>query len=168
MKLRLYFLFPDDAAARRAVADLGTNGVATDQIHTVARDGVDVSGLPPATAPQRRDTLRRLDHGLWYGNLVVFTLAVATLIAGWALGSTLAWVLALVVMLLTVGGGAWFALRLPSVHLDEFRAALAHGEILLMVDVSSDCVESIEELMLRVHPEAVPGGGSWTPNAFGI
>jgi len=168
MKRRLYFLFSDTAAARRAVADLGTNGVATGQIHTVARDGVDVSGLPPATAPQRRDTLRRLDRGLWYGNLVVFTLALATLIAGWALGNTLAWVLALAVMLFTLGGGALFAMRLPGVHLDEFRAALGHGEILLMVDVSSDCVESIEELMHRVHPDAVPGGSSWIPNAFGI
>lgn len=168
MKRRLYFLFPDADAARRAVADLGTNGVATRQIHAIARDGVDLGGLPPASAAQRRDTLCRIERGLWNCNLAVFALAAALLVAGLALDNTLAWMLALVVMLLTFGGGTLFALRLPSVHLDEFRAALAHGEILLMVDVSRDCVESIEELMLRVHPEAVPGGSSWTPNAFGI
>lgn len=168
MKRRLYFLFPDAAAARRAVSDLGANGVANDRIHTIARDGVDVSGLPPATARQRRDTLCRLERGLWNCNLAVFALALATMTAGWAFGNALVWVPALAVMLLSVGGGALFALRLPSVHLDEFRAALGHGEILLMVDVSRECVESIEELMLRVHPAAVPGGSSWTPNAFGI
>ena len=168
MKRRLYFLFPDAITARRAVADLGTNGVATDRIHTIARGDVDVSGLPPATAAQRRDTLCRLDRGLWNCNLAVFALALAVMLAGWALGNMLVWMPALLVMLLSVGGGALFALRVPSVHMDEFRAALAHGEILLMVDVSRECVESIEELMLRVHPEAVPGGSSWTPNALGI
>ena len=168
MKRRLYFLFPDATTARRAVADLGTNGVATGQIHAIARDDVDTTGLPPATAPQRRDSLCRIDRGLWNCNLAVFALALVILMVGWAFGSTLVWMPALVVMLLSVGGGALFALRLPSVHLDEFRTALAHGEILLMVDVSRDCVESIEELMLRVHPAAVPGGSSWTPNAFGV
>lgn len=168
MKRRLYFLFPDTVTAQRAVADLTANGVDTRQIHTVARDRVDVSGLPPATVAQRRDVLCRIERGLWNCNLALFALAVVMLVAGWALGNTLAAVLGLVIMLLTFSGGALFALRVPSVHLDEFRAALAHGEILLMVDVSRDCVESIEELMLRVHPEAVPGGSSWTPGAMGI
>lgn len=168
MKRRLYFLFPDAASARRAVADLDANGVATEQMHAVAHDGVDVSGLPPATGPQRRDTLCRLERGLWNCNLALFALALAVMLAGWAFGNALVWVPALAVVLVSVGGGALYALRVPSVHLDEFRAALAHGEILLMVDVSRDCVESIEELMLRVHPAAVPGGSSWTPNAFGM
>lgn len=168
MKRRLYFLFPDPATARRAVADLTANGVAMEQMHTVARDGVDVSDLPPATAAQRRDLLCRIERGLWNCNLAVFAVALALLVAGWAFDNTLVWVPALAVMVLTVGGGALFALRVPGVHLDEFRAALAHGEILLMVDVSRDCVESVEELMLRLHPEAVPGGSSWTPDAFGV
>jgi hypothetical protein len=34
--------------------------------------------------------------------------------------------------------------------------------------VSRDCVESVEELMERVHPEVVPGGSSWTPGVMGI
>ena len=53
-------------------------------------------------------------------------------------------------------------------HLDEFHAALQHGELLLVVDVSRDCVEDVEELMRRRHPEAVTGGSAWTPDAFGV
>jgi pheromone shutdown protein TraB len=57
---------------------------------------------------------------------------------------------------------------MPMVHLDEFHDALRHGELLLMVDVSRDCVEDVEELMRRRHPEAVTGGSVWTPDAFGV
>ena len=53
-------------------------------------------------------------------------------------------------------------------HLDAFHAALQHGELLLVVDVSRDCVEDVEELMRRRHPEAVTGGSAWTPDAFGV
>jgi len=51
---------------------------------------------------------------------------------------------------------------------DEFHEALRHGELLLMVDVSRDCVEDVEELMRRRHPEAVAGGSGWTPDVFGV
>jgi hypothetical protein len=57
---------------------------------------------------------------------------------------------------------------LPTIHLDEFHEAIRHGELLLMVDVSRDCVEDVEELMRRRHPEAVTGGSVWTPDAFGV
>lgn len=57
---------------------------------------------------------------------------------------------------------------MPTTHLDEFHEALRHGELLLMVDVSRDCVEDVEELMRRRHPEAVNGGSGWTPDAFGV
>ena len=72
------------------------------------------------------------------------------------------------VMIASLVGGALFALRLPATHLDEFREALHHGELLLMVDVSRDCVEDVEELIRRRHPEAVAGGSAWTPDAFGV
>jgi cobalamin biosynthesis protein CobD/CbiB len=168
MKRRLYFLFSDNGQARTAVADLTGIGVDAGHMHVVARPGVDVSGLPPATERQRRDVLKRLDKTLWGGNLVLFGAAFAALILAMLFGNIVGMVLASAVLIASFTGGALFALRLPATHLDEFHEALRHGELLLMVDVSRDCVEDVEELLRRRHPEAVAGGSGWTPDVFGV
>ena len=168
MKRRLYFLFSDTGQARTAVADLDGLGVDAGHMHVLARPGTDLSGLPPATERQRRDILKRLEQTLWGGNLVLFGIAFAGLVLAVVFGSVIGMVLAVAVMITSFVSGALFALRMPTVHLDEFNEALRHGELLLMVDVSRDCVEDVEELMRRRHPEAVTGGSGWTPDAFGV
>jgi len=168
MKRRLYFLFSDTGQARTAVADLDGLGVDPGHIHVLARPGTDLSGLPPATDRQRRDTLKRMENTLWGGNLVLFGIAFAGLFLAAVFGSVIGMVLAVAVMIASVVSGALFAMRLPTIHLDEFHEAIRHGELLLMVDVSRDCVEDVEELMRRRHPEAVTGGSVWTPDAFGV
>jgi hypothetical protein len=168
MKRRLYFLFPDAEQAHRAVADLDSLGVDRAHMHALARPDVDLGDLPPATTRQQRDFLMRIERGLWDGNLLLFALAGIGLIVAAVLGNTLGVVAAAIVMLASFLGGAWFAMSVPDVHLEEFRSALQHGEILLLVDVSRDCVQDVEELMVRRHPEAVPGGSGWTPDRFGV
>jgi cobalamin biosynthesis protein CobD/CbiB len=168
MKRRLYFLFSDTGQARSAVADLDGLGVDPEHMHVLARPGTDLSGLPPATERQRRDVLKRLDKTLWGGNLVLFGVAFAVLILAMVFGNAVGMVLAMAVMIASLTAGALFAMRLPSIHLDEFHEALHHGELLLMVDVSRDGMEDVEELMRRRHPEAVAGGSGWTPDVFGV
>jgi len=168
MKRRLYFLFPDPESARVAVTDLVANGVDRQHMHALARPGIDIGNLPPATARQHRDLLGRLERQAWNGNLLLFALAIAGLIASAVFGSMIGVVVAVIVMLASFAGGAWVAGFVPDIHLDGFRTAIAHGEIVLMVDVSRDCVEDIEELMRRRHPEALDSGSGWTPDAFGV
>ena len=76
--------------------------------------------------------------------------------------------LAIIVMLVTFVGGTLFAYQVPDAHLVEFRGALAHGDIVLLVDVPRRRHGEIEELMRRRHPEAVPGGSSWTIDGISI
>jgi hypothetical protein len=168
MKRRLYFLFSDTAQARRAVADLHGLGVDPSHLYVLARSDIDLSGLPPATDRQRHDILKRLEQTLWGGNLMLFGTAFAGFVLSVVFGNVIGMVLALAVMIASFTGGTLFALHMPTVHLEEFHEALRHGELLLMVDVSRDCVEDVEELMRRRHPEAVAGGSVWTPDAFGV
>jgi len=168
MKRRMYFLFPDTDRARVAVNDLKGLDVAPEHIHTIARADIDLAGLPAATNPQRHDALAQIENGLWRGNLLVFVLATVGLIAAAAAGAVVWMLLALLVMAVTVTGGAWFAMSIPPTHIDEFRQALEHGEILLLVDVSRDCVDEIQALMEVRHPEAVVGGNGWLPGVPGI
>jgi hypothetical protein len=53
-------------------------------------------------------------------------------------------------------------------HLDEFHGALAHGEIVLMVDVPRQRVAQVEELVRQQYPEAMPGGAGWTIDASNL
>ena len=70
------------------------------------------------------------------------------------------------VMLISFLLGEEFTRRVPDVHLSEFRDALRHGEILLMIDVPVTKVERFEALVHRHHPEAVTGGVGWHIDAL--
>ena len=71
-------------------------------------------------------------------------------------------------MIISFVGGALYSLRVPEVSLTEFRDALAHGEVLLMVDVPVRQVASIEHCIGHHHPTGVAGGSNWTMGLFGI
>ena len=168
MHRRLYFVLPDAGHARAAAADLRAAGLDDAHLHALAREGTDLAGLPPASPRQRIDTLGRAERWLWNANLALFALALAGLAWALAAGAALAVAVALAVMVATVTAGYLFVQRLPHTHLEEFRQALAHGEVLLMVDVPAGRVAEIEALMRRRHPEAVPGGATWTVDALGV
>ncbi len=165
---RLYLLFPGRKFADQAVADLQALGADREHIHTVAKQGVDVTGLPAATVRQKNDLLARLDHWFWDLNLLLFFFALALFAIavwltswGWAAG----WLL---VMGLTFLLGNHFAKHVPHAHMTECQTALRHGEILLMVDVPRWRVATVEKAIRRQHPEVEVGGVSWALDALGV
>ncbi len=166
MKRRLYFLFPDADHTRIVIDELHEAGIDTKHMHAMARDGVDVQSLPPATARQRRDVCCRVENLLWNANLVVFGIALAALaFAAWQSSWTGA-LAALTVLAATFFVGERFAATIPRAHLHEFREAIAHGEVLLMVDVPPERVAEVEDIVHRRHPEAVVGGVGWSVEAL--
>lgn len=168
MKRRLYFLFPDELHARHAV-DTMLDEIDLDarRIHALARGEGGVARLPHPTLQQRHDTAGRAETLLWNGNLALFGIALLLFIVALFNGAAVWSVLLLALMIATFTAGFLFTSRVPRVHLDEFRDALAHGEILLMLDVPRARVREIEDYMRRRHPEAVAGGVSWSVDAFG-
>ncbi len=167
MKRRLYFLFPDTAQARSAVDDLAWHGIGKRHIHAVARDGVDLEGLPKASAWQRRDLIHHLERVWWNTNLTVFFLALFGLLIG-VLNAAAVWsmtMLALMIATLILGV---LETGLPNVGLDELHDALRHGEVLLLVDVPQTSVADVESFLHSHHPTATPGGVSWTIERFGM
>jgi hypothetical protein len=165
---RLYFIIPDETQAAQVVHDLETAGVSVQHIHAVAGRGITLTRLPPATERHRKDAGSRLERLAWSGNLALFALAAVGLIASLAGSSLVGGTLSVVSMMVTLAAGSLFALRVPDTHLDEFRGALSHGDVLLMVDVPKRRVAEIEELINRRHHEATPGGVGWTIEALGI
>jgi len=161
MLRRLYFLFPDPSKATVVIAELSRHGIDRRRMHVLSRSNSDLGNLPPVGVHQGRDRARRLETLLWDGNLALFFLALALLLVALYLG----WPLIAVVMAAAMAVTFLLGLRatwLPDVHLDEFRDALSHGEVLLMVDVPKGRVAEIEDRVHRRHPEAAVGGVGWS------
>jgi hypothetical protein len=168
MNRRLYFLLPDQNHALSVVNELVQSSIDLDQIHALAGPGVQVDALPVATEAQQRDVARRYEKILWNSNLVIFGAAAGVLVTILASTGPAAWILAPLTVML---GTFLFGLRLtriPDVHLDEFRDAIAHGEILLMVDVPLEKVPDVEYRVHHHHPEAAIGGVGWSLDRAGI
>lgn len=164
---RVYVAFPYAGQARRVVAELEAAGVARNKIHTIAKPGVDIAGLPVANRAQRGDQVLLWERLFWDGNLGLFVVALAA--AGLALyAGALAWAaVAATVAAATVVMGERFAVKLPHGHLGDVRVPLARGEVVLLVDVPRHRVREIEALIGH-HPEASIGGVGWTIVSAGI
>lgn len=164
---RIYVAFPNVGQARRVVAELEAAGVARNQIHTIAKPGVDIVGLPVANRAQRGDQVWLWERAFWDGNLGLFVVALAA--AGLSLytGAFGWFAVATAVAAASFVMGKRFAVRLPHGHLADVRAPLARGEVVLLVDVPRQRVREIESLIGH-HPVASIGGVGWTIVSAGI
>ena len=168
MNRRLYFLIPDRTHALTVVDELAQEGIGTENMHALSGQSRQLDGLPGPSLRQYNDAASHLESLLWTANLISFVAAlgiffVLLVTTGWSV-----WLLVpAAIMMANFLAGLRFT-RLPNTHLDEFRDAMAHGEILLMVDVPERQVASIENLVHQRHPEATVGGVSWGTPAFGL
>jgi len=168
MYRRLYFLIPDRLHALSVVDELSRLGIDTEHIHALADPRTRTDGLPHATRRQKDDAGSRLERLFWNGNLISFVLAFGSLIF-LLITHNLTWwlLLPITVMAANFIAGLKFS-NMPKTHLGEFRDALAHGEILLLVDVPEARVADIEHSVHRHHPEAAIGGVGWGTGALGL
>jgi len=167
MLRRLFFLFPKEEDAVPLVNELTYRGIERRYIHAVSRVQP-LRALPKATRMQENDIAFSIDKLIWNSNLVLFVLSLMGILVSLFIGNILYSFISLVIM-----GTAFFLaeqvlVKLPNVHLAEFESALAHGEVLLMIDVPSDRVAEIEYFIHHHHPVAAVGGVSWTVDALGI
>ena len=169
MLRRLYFLFPDEVHARHAV-DMLYDGAGVDarHIHAMANDEGKLQRLPTTTREQKSNAAGALERRLWNANLGLFFAALLVFVIALSASSTGWVVVSLAIMLATFVGGLLFTTRIPNTHLDNFRDALAHGEVLLMVDVPQERIHKVEHFVHHHYPEAVNGGSSWTVDAMGL
>jgi len=168
MDRRLYFLLPDRAHALIVVEELNSSGIGPERIHALGDRRTRLDGLPTSTPRQANNTASRLEKILWNANLASFAVALCVFIA---LVFTVTWnwwlAVPIIVMLANFLAGLSFS-SMPNTHLGEFQDALAHGEILLMVDVAETEVAQIGEQVHHQHPEATIGGVGWGSTALGL
>lgn len=153
---RIYFLVPDIEITKKIVDELLLARVEERHIHVLARRGTPLEDLPEATLLQKTDFLPALEQGLAIGGAtgLLAGLVAMSLPTG-----------------LVLGGGAVFAITLAGAGLgglmssmagssignrriEQFQEAIEKGEFLLIIDVSRDRVEEVEDIVKKHHPEA--------------
>ena len=169
MRRRLYFLLPNVARARQVVDELLLARIDDHHIHVVAKEGTALGDLPQAGLLQRSDFFHGMEIGLSVGGatgILAGLVAIAFPPEGVVLGG---WTL----LVTAVAGaliGAWVAgmigTDIPNSQLREFEAAVAEGQILMMVDVPKDNVETVTKMIRKHHPEANMHGIEPTIPAF--
>lgn len=161
MRERLYFLLPDVKHAQSTLRHLLLARIEERHIHVLAKDGMDIKDLPPATLGQRSDFYHAMALGIIVGG--------ATGIAGGftvylfppdGLNVTLS-VVALFAMLGSIFGiwtSGLIGTDVPNTQLSRFHRPIEKGKILMMVDVPRDKVREIRSIMKKQHPEASDNG----------
>lgn len=158
MRRRIYWLLPDLASARRTMDDLLLARIHAEQLHFVAREDVDLSGLHEANILQTSDVVRAAQAGLVIGGGAGAVLGIVVALFFPIVGDSPQW--GMVGLLAILGGvfGAWassmIGVSTPSHRLERFQPAIDRGEILLMVDVAHSRVTEIEARLQALHPEA--------------
>jgi len=162
MYRRLFYMFPDKESVTRVVKELRQKKIPASQMHTIAQPGRDISDLPQATTWQKEDMHSKVESYAWNFNLLLFFGMLITFIYSLSFEASTWAILSAVIMFGCVFAGYQY-IHIPSLKLNEFRAAFQHGEILLMVDLPRNQLKCIDDFIQHHHAEAVEGGVSWTP-----
>lgn len=153
---RIYFLVPDISITKRIVDDLLMAKIEDRYIHVIAKRGTPLEELPEANLLQKSDFIPAVQQGLALGGttgmlagLVAIILPPAsTVIAGGILLAT---------TLVGASVGAWLSgmvgMSVGNRRIKEFEDAIEAGHFLVLVDVSSDRVDEIEERVKQHLPE---------------
>ncbi len=161
MLRRLYFLLPDIDTARQVERELLLARIDDRRMHFLAGDDVDLGSLPEASLAQKSDYVHGMGVGLISG--AVSGALIGLLAAGLYLGFTTAGITIAGLLLITGAAfGVWVAgmvgASVPNSRLKAFDPALAHGQILLMVDLPLHRINEVKTLIKKHHPEAEDHG----------
>ena len=156
MRSRLYFLLPDVASARATANDLLLARIEDRHMHFLAPRGTDLGELHEANFLYKTDLVHGAGIGLMVGSFGGLALGVFVFLMP-PEGVTLQLVTILITTVIAALLGAWIAslagTQVPNSRLNVFKDDIAHGKILLIVDVPSRRAEWLRELILKRHPE---------------
>lgn len=166
MKRRLYFLFPNEVHAQQAIDALQRDtDIEPDQIHVIADYETRAIRHPHTRLFNDREA--QMESRLWNANLALFFVALALFIIALTSDIPMLAGAGIVVMFATFLAGLMFTTRIPNAHLSQFRQALSHREILVMLDLPRQQVREIEHYVHHHYPDAETGGVGWHLGVMG-
>ena len=165
---RLYFLLPSVNLSQQVVNELHALGIQDRYIHALSHQGMPMQFLPVATEEHKKDLAQHVENFIWKANIILFFVSMATLIYSVVAGSLLYSIISLSIMLMSFIAGDFYARYIPHAHISDFKNAIQHNEILIMVDVPKYRVAEIENCVHKHHPAAIEGGSSLSLQYIGL
>jgi hypothetical protein len=161
MRRRLYFMVPNVETCKQLVSELQAVGITEHDIHFIARNDIPLDNLHKASMLQKTELTHGLELGIGVGGIAGMLgglLAVTFPPAGLALGGG-----ALILTTTLIGAGfgsivsALVASDIPNHELEAFQSGIAEGQLLLILDVVTQRVEEMTQLIRTHHPEVTIG-----------
>lgn len=155
---RLYFLIPDADTAKVLIGALLLARVPERRIHIIAKDYhlLVQSQLPKANLLHESDLVPAIEKGLAAGGIMGLLAGLAAVSfppAGLVLGGG-------AIFATTLSGTAFGSVVAPMIGisaksslLKPFEVAVENGQLLLLVDVTSDNYEMISQLIMSHYPK---------------
>ena len=159
---RLNFLLPNAELAQNVARELLKNDIEGDNIHTYSKQPLLMNQLNPATENQIHNKAQKIEDFFWTGNLILFFVFLNICILAIISSHYLLALICLGIMILSFTIGYFFSRHIPHTHINNFKHALSHNELLMMVDLPNEKVGFIEKIVHQHHPAVIEGGSSWT------
>lgn len=151
---RVYFLVPDIETTRKIVDELRKEGMEDRHIHILAQRDTPMEDIPEAGVSIKTDFLPALERGAALGGTSgLLAGMVALRFAGFALGGGP--LLGVIMAGATIGSlmGGLIGMNAGNTRLKKFEDAIEQGEILILLDVAKEKIESVKKSIIKHHPE---------------
>jgi len=152
---RIYFLAPDIKIAHLVVDELRTEGITDRNLHILAKRDTPLGDLPEASELQKTDFIPALERGAALGATTGLLAGLVGLrFAGFAIAGGP--VLGILFYGATIGMmmSGLAGLGVGNSKVKKYVEAIERGEILVMVDIPKDRIETISQLITKHHPSA--------------
>lgn len=152
---RIYFLAPNIGIAHTVVDELHSAGMEDCHIHVLAKRDTPLEGLPEAGVSIKSDFISAIERGIALGGTTGLVAGLIGLrFAGFVIaGGSILGVLLAGATIGSLAGGL-IGMSAGNSKLRQFEQAIEAGQLLILVDVSKNQLDSIQQLITKHHLEA--------------
>lgn len=157
MRRKLYFMLPDVKTAHQMMDQLLLARIEEQHVHFLARPSISLENLPEASVFEKTDSLHGIGVGAMIGG-VSGVLGGALVVAFPSIvsipsdsGSPVQMLSIVAIALIGAAFGAWWtgmiASAIPNSSLKHYEDRIAHGEILMIVNVPYQRIRDVRALV---------------------
>ena len=152
---RIYFLSPDLETTRKIVDELRVESIEDRHIHILAKRDTPLDDLPEASEFQKTDFVPAMERGAALGGATGLLAGLVGLrFAGFAIaGGPVLGVLLYGATIGTIMSGL-VGLEVGNSHVKQYSEAIENGAFLVMIDIPTERIDTISQLIVKHHPSA--------------
>ncbi|MBU2571648.1 MAG: general stress protein [Gammaproteobacteria bacterium] len=152
---RIYFLSPDIGTTHKIVDELRLEGIEDRHIHILAKRDTPLDDLPEASEFQKTDFVPAMERGAALGGATGLLAGLVGLrFAGFAIaGGPVLGVLLYGATIGTIMSGL-AGLEVGNSRVKQYSEAIENGAFLVMIDIPSERIDTISQLIVKHHPSA--------------